>query len=402
MNCTTWSEKVYDYCYEILEGEELAEFQQHLASCGQCQQLFAHANKGLQLLDKWQPAAISQLANAQLGHIRRRLLLGGGRYWRLAPWSAVAATLMLGFTVGLVWMISSLPVDSGWQKAAPSVARDQSEQEPLKAPQRPQDNDSLPAVPAPGEAMKQAPAEPVVTPALEAKPTAPPMEIAKKADKEKTSSKGRMPHPRQANDSAVARAEPARRLAREIPKAEASHAAKEMDEQQNVADSLPGKDFSPAPSSWQAEEAEADDKPVAGVTETPEALLQSLMSAWRSKNAQAMAACIYPSSWRVEMVRHMLRDDAHATAPWACSKAALKVLIARSANRFQPINEEFRQQLSKGERFGYDAKVADLANRPTSGLVMFQHRQVSVVMVLTAEGYRLVWWENLNQLNKGS
>ena len=93
MNCTTWREKIYDYCYELLEDQELLEFREHLTNCGSCKALLTKQRQGLSLLKAWTTSANDGLHNQTMTAIRRLQRLH--RLGISAVWAVAASVLIL-------------------------------------------------------------------------------------------------------------------------------------------------------------------------------------------------------------------------------------------------------------------------------------------------------------------
>jgi hypothetical protein len=376
MNCTTWSEKIYDYCYEILEGEELLEFQQHLASCGQCQQWLVRTRKGLCLLQQWQPEMVS---DSLLAKTMYRVSLTRKRIWWIAPWSAAAAVFMLCLSVSLVWLLNLSPSNSDWDKTRPVLAPGNKPRQ--EAPLQKDTPLLMEKEEDAARSLKTKSAEPHarIVPAAPlmqagADHSAPPSPA-----KEDVSQVAECKHDDMVHNAFASGAE--RRDSTTARNALAAQPGNEKKQETAMSGKLKAK-------------AEQD---------TPPAMLQRLLVAARAKDEKALRRYIYPlatpqKNWQQEIIHHILHAGAQAIESLAYSETALVELISRYAEQFVPISKEFRQQLGKGEKFWGDAKLIALANSEACNFVIFQQSQVMVLMVQLDGEYRLVWWENIERL----
>ena len=78
----------------------------------------------------------------------------------------------------------------------------------------------------------------------------------------------------------------------------------------------------------------------------------------------------------------------------------LQFLIDKQAKNIKPVPDKLRQEIfgNKDNEFGRFPDLRALAQQRPQDIYMLEYKEVHIIMVKIKKGFRLVFWENLNNM----
>lgn len=140
--------------------------------------------------------------------------------------------------------------------------------------------------------------------------------------------------------------------------------------------------------------------------DTPEDLLRKIYSLASQEKYEEINKLIFASNIKDDGKVHDLRKEivegikeAKFHGDNAYSNEALHLIISEHLHRIKPIPKDLLKQLFLNENsFGQDQTLKQIAQQAPEKIQIFDYKDVHIMMVEVSGEYKLIFWEDLNNI----
>lgn len=103
-----------------------------------------------------------------------------------------------------------------------------------------------------------------------------------------------------------------------------------------------------------------------------------------------------------DMIVHGIKAGKERHGDFGYNAENLKFLINKHAQDIKLVSDELRKEIfgNKNREFGRFPDLHELAKKRPQDIYMLEYKEVHIIMVKINKGFRLVFWENLNNMSE--